>query len=640
MRPDKNTIIGWSLIAVVFIGFMIYNNYSQKKQVEEKKLQQKTEAVAQQKSDSIKVIETAKAEAKLAEQKTDSANVLFKAQQGSDGETVIKNSLLKLTISNKGGKIKKAEILDQTYRNQEGKNVILFNGEDSQFSLLLDGKTDNIKTSDYCFTPTNPTDSSVVMSLPIAEGSLDITYTLKSGCYLVDIDVKANNIAGIFPSKTDNLTIKWDEKLRRQEKSFTFENRYSTITYRTVDGSTDELSSSGSDEDADKEDFEQSVKWIAYKTQFFSQVLIADKELAIESMSSKQNDKDSAAAKTYLKNLKSSFTVPFDPTGKNVTGFTMYLGPNKFSTLKENEEIIGSETDLDLQSIVYLGWPVVRWINRFVFLYMFDFMTSWGINMGLVLLLITIIVKIAVFPLVRKSYLSSANMRVLRPKVDEINAKYPKPEDAMKKQQETMQLYSQYGVSPMGGCLPMVIQMPIWIALFNFIPNAIELRGQSFLWANDLSTYDDIIHWSTPIWGIGDHISLFCVLWSVSMVANTWISMRQQSYSMSPEQEQSMKFMRWFSYAMPFIFFFSFNEYASGLNFYYFISGLISILTMWALRKTTDDAKLLAKLEARFKDRKSNPRKTSSLMERMQAMAAQQQEILKQQEAERQNRKN
>jgi len=288
---------------------------------------------------------------------------------------------------------------------------------------------------------------------------------------------------------------------------------------------------------------------------------------------------------------------------------------------------------------VYLGWPIVRWINRFIFLYLFDFLTSWGLNMGIILLLITLIVKFAVYPLMKKSYLSSANMRVLRPKVDEIAKKYPNKEDAMLKQQETMQLYSQYGVSPMGGCLPMLIQMPIWIALFNFIPNAIELRGQAFLWSDDLSTYDDVLRWSSDLPIVGNHLSIFCVLWCVTMVANTFISMRQQSYSMTSEQQQSMKFMRWFSYAMPFIFFWSFNTYAAGLNFYYFVSGLISILMMWYLRKTTDDKKLLERLEQRYKERKASPKKTSSLMERMQAMAEQQREMQRKQMEERNKRK-
>jgi YidC/Oxa1 family membrane protein insertase len=252
--------------------------------------------------------------------------------------------------------------------------------------------------------------------------------------------------------------------------------------------------------------------------------------------------------------------------------------------------------------------------------------------MGIVLLLLTILVKLIVFPLQRKSYLSSANMRVLRPKVDEINKKYPKPEDAMMKQQEVMQLYSQYGVSPMGGCLPMLIQMPVWIALFNFIPNAIELRGQSFLWADDLSTYDDIINWGTNIWLIGDHISLFCVLWCVSTFGNTWISMRQQKDTMMPEQQQAMGMMKWFSYLMPVIFFFSFNGYSSGLNYYYFLSGLLGILMMWYLKKTTDDKKLLAKLEANYQANKNNPnKKPSGLAARLEALQKQQQALLDEQ---------
>jgi YidC/Oxa1 family membrane protein insertase len=255
--------------------------------------------------------------------------------------------------------------------------------------------------------------------------------------------------------------------------------------------------------------------------------------------------------------------------------------------------------------------------------------------MGIVLLLLTILVKLIVYPLQRKSYISSANMRVLRPKVDEINKKYPKPEDAMMKQQEMMQLYSQYGVSPMGGCLPMLIQMPVWIALFNFIPNAIELRGQSFLWADDLSTYDDIINWGTDLWLIGDHISLFCVLWCVSTFGNTWISMRQQKDTMMPEQQQAMGMMKWFSYLMPVIFFFSFNGYSAGLNYYYFLSGLIGILMMWYLKKTTDDKKLLQKLEERYARKKANPKKASSMMEKLQALQERQQEILRQQEAAR-----
>ncbi|MBQ3781135.1 MAG: membrane protein insertase YidC [Bacteroidaceae bacterium] len=645
---DKNSLIGWLLIGLVFVGFMVYNNYTAKDRIEQQKLEQAQAEVAQQKSDSIAEVVAMEEAKKVEEERTDSTNALFTARQGQPGETVIENNLLRLTITNKGAQLMRAELKDETYKNQQGGRVVLFDGDDSNLRLIFEGKEDNVLTDEYFFTPKEVTEKSVVLSLPVADGSIDVSYALEDDSYVLDMDVQAQGLQGFFPAKTNSMGIVWTENMRQQEKGYSFENRYSTITYRDTNGSTDELSASGSDEEEDASDFDSKLQWVAFKTQFFSQILIADGNFSVDRMESKQipEVKEEGATK-YLKTYTAELNSTFDPAGKNPTNLKLYIGPNRFSTLKENEALIvkGQESsvkgqELDLQSIVYLGWPVIRWINRFVFLYLFDWMTGWGLNMGLVLLIITLIVKFAVFPLMRKSYLSSANMRVLRPKIDEINAKYPNKEDAMLKQQEVMQLYSQYGVSPMGGCLPMVIQMPIWIALFNFIPNAIELRGQSFLWADDLSTYDDVINWGFNIWGIGDHLSLFCVLWCLSTVANTWISMRQQqAMAVSPEQEQSMKMMRWMSYIMPLVFFFSFNSYSSGLNYYYFVSGLITILMMWYLRKTTDDSKLLERLEARYKERKANPKKTSSMMERMQAMAAQQQEMLKKQQEAQQHKK-
>lgn len=636
---DKSKIIGWLLILLIFVGYMVYDGHTRKNRAEQARLDQATEMVAQAHQDSIDAVKAQRESVEAQAEQTDSSNVFFAARQGKEGTTVIENDLLRLTIANRGGQLARAELKDKTYKSRTGGSVVLFDAKDATMKMVLDGKEKNLVTDDFCFTPTNVTKDGVTMSLPVGDGSLDISYRLHQGSYILDMDIAARGLADFFSAKTNQMTVVWNEKMKQQEKSYSFENRYSTITYRDTDGDTDELSSSGADKEKNGEDIDERLKWVAFKTQFFSQILIADSHFSVDRMRSAMAKKNSG----YLKTLGAQLVTDFDPKGQHPTNFHMYLGPNKFSTLKANEKFVGEDSDLDLQSIVYLGWPVVRWINRFVFLYMFDFMTSWGINMGLVLLIITLIVKFAVYPLMRKSYLSSANMRVLKPKVEEIAKKYPNAEDAMQKNQETMQLYAQYGVSPMGGCLPMIIQMPIWIALFNFIPNAIELRGQSFLWSDDLSTYDDIIRWNTELWGIGNHLSLFCVLWCVSMVANTWISMRQQSYSMSSEQQQSMKLMRWFSYAMPFIFFFSFNDYAAGLNFYYFISGLISILMMWYLRHTTDDEKLLAKLEARFKERKSaGPSKRGgSLMERMQAMAEQQQEIVRRQkeEQERRNKK-
>ena len=636
MKIDKNTVIGLILMAAVMFGFMWYQSTTARKRQAQLQAQAQAEAIAQQKSDSIKNIEDEKQAKKVQEELSDSANILFQARQKNEGQTVIENELLKLTVSNKGGQICRAELKDKTYRNQEGGQVVLFDGE-SDFNMLFDGKEENISTEDLYFSPKAASKDAVTMSLPIASGNIEINYSLMPNSYIVKMDVKANGLSGFFSTKTNSFDIEWYEKMRQQEKGFDFENRYSTITWRTTDDDTDELSSAGADKEED--DFDDNMEWVAFKTQFFSQILIADKEFTPSAFSQKQFKRD---AKTgYLKEYKARMSTVFDPSGKEATELKMYLGPNKFSTLRENEKMLADGRDLDLQSIVYLGWPLIKYINRFFMLYLFDWMTGWGINMGLVLILLTLIIKCAVYPLMRKSYLSSARMRVLKPKVDEIAKKYPKQEDAMQKQQETMQLYSQYGVNPAGGCLPMLIQMPIWIALFNFIPNAIELRGQSFLWANDLSTYDDVINWGTHVWGIGDHLSLFCVLWCISTVGNTWITMRQQRDTMTGEQAQQMKMMQWMSYIMPLIFFFSFNDYSSGLNLYYFFSGLLSILMMWFLRKTTDDGKLLAQLEKRYQERKasgSGMKKASSMMGRLQAMAEKQQEMLRQQQEEQQRR--
>jgi len=278
----------------------------------------------------------------------------------------------------------------------------------------------------------------------------------------------------------------------------------------------------------------------------------------------------------------------------------------------------GSKADLD--ELVYLGWWIFRFINRWSILYIFDWLKALGLPMGIVLLLLTVIVKIAVYPTQKKSYLSSAKMRVLKPKLDELNKQYPNPDQAMQKQQAMMQLYSQYGVSPMGGCLPMLIQAPIWLALFNFIPNAIDLRGESFLWADDLSAYDDLIRWNADLPLIGNHLSIFCVLFSATNLINTWISMRQQQNQFTGEQAQQMKMMQWMMYLMPLMFFFIFNGYSSGLSYYYFVSGLLSIITMWYLRWSTDDKKLLAGLEAYHALHKNDPKKTSGLQARLEAL--------------------
>ncbi|MDE5570843.1 MAG: membrane protein insertase YidC, partial [Prevotella sp.] len=320
----------------------------------------------------------------------------------------------------------------------------------------------------------------------------------------------------------------------------------------------------------------------------------------------------------------------FDPTGAQPSEFEMYIGPNEFRLIQAVEKQSQFGKELDLEQLVDLGWWLLRWINRWFTLYVFDWLTGFGFNMGIVLILITLLLKGITFPMVKKSYMSSAKMRVLKPKFEEATKQYDKPEDQMKKQQEMMSLYSKYGVSPLSGCLPMLIQMPIWLAMFFFVPNAIQLRGQSFLWMSDLSTYDPIVEWSTNIWGIGDHLSLTCILFCVAQLTYTWFSMQQQKDQMVGAQAEQMKMMQWMMYIMPLMFFFIFNDYSSGLNFYYFISLFMSAAIMYALRKTTDDAKLLATLEANYQANKNNPKKQSGLASRLEALQKQAEEMQKQ----------
>ncbi len=631
---DKNTIIGFALMAAVLIGFSWYSRPSEAQLRAAAERDSIAAAQAQAAQEAVTAEHERAAAAAMALQH-DSTSLLFAARNGQEQRVVLENDLVRLTINTHGGVIEEAVV--KQHLDQQKQPVRLITPDDASLSFMLAAKQENIVTSELYFQPVLPSgevavaadstagivlrdaaaEAGIVMRLPIGDGSLSIAYSLHPESYMVDMVVTANGIANSFAPSMRVLDIVWDDRARQLEKGFDFEQRYACLRYHRADGRTKNLS-----ETSDKErDVEEPLDWVAFKNQFFSAVLIGQQEFSQAHLASQLYKKGQG----YLKHYEARLQTPFDPTGTQPTQMQMYFGPNDFHTLKAHNGLsIDASRDLELEDLVYLGWPVVRWINRWFIIYLFDFLKGLGLHMGLVLLLLTIIVKALVYPATRKSYLASARMRVLKPKVDALSAKYPRQEDAMKKQQEMMQLYSQYGVSPMGGCLPMLIQMPIWIALFNFVPNAIELRGQSFLWADDLSAYDDVIRWGRDLWLIGDHLSIFCILFCVMQIANTWISMKQQQNAvMSPEQEQSMKMMRWMMYLMPVMFFFMFNTYSSGLNYYYFLSGLTSILIMWFLRRTTDDAKLLAQMEDFRARNAANPRKQSGMAARMAALQKQ-----------------
>ena len=632
-------------MAAVLIAFTWYSRPSEE-QLKAQRERDSIAAVQHQKALEAEAAAAAAESSSSASTPIDSTSALFAVSQGTEQLITLENELVRITINTHGGMVEEAVI--KNHLDQQKQPVRLLSKEDASMTLSLAGKQENIVTRDLYFQIASPSDLSpspssspsdssssspssassasgsgaahicaentLTLRLPLASGSLDIDYCLRPNSYMLDMVVTARGINNLFAPSMRTLDLRWTDRARQLEKGFDFEQRYACIRYHEADGSTDNLS-----ETSDKEkDIEENLDWIAFKNQFFSAVLISQQEFHDVHLTSKLYEKGQG----YLKNYEATMQTAFDPTGTQPTQLQMYLGPNDFHTLKAHNDLsLIEDKDLELEDLVYLGWPIVRWINRWFIIYLFDWLKGFGLHMGLVLLLLTIIVKALVYPATKKSYLASARMRVLKPKIDELNKKYPKQEDAMKKQQEMMQLYSQYGVSPMGGCLPMLIQAPIWIALFNFVPNAIELRGQSFLWADDLSAYDDVIRWGKDIWLIGDHLSIFCVLFCVMQIANTWISMKQQQNAvMSPEQEQSMKMMRWMMYLMPLMFFFMFNTYSSGLNYYYFLSGLTSILIMWFLRKTTDDDKLLAQLEAYKAKNANNPKKQSGMAARLEAL--------------------
>ena len=616
---DKNTLVGFVLIGAVIVGFSIYNRPSQEEMARAQHYQDSVRAELQKQ-------ELEQKEQELNAEKTaltlDSTSLFYQASQGTEQFTTLENELVQLTLSNKGGRICKAMLKE--YKDQQQQPLVLFDGEDASLNIGLEGKNENIMSSQMYFETVNVTDSTVTMRLNAGDGCLDFNYKLLPHSYMVNFTVEAKGLQNFFSPSAKSMSIDWKQRARQTEKGYTFEQRYTSLTYKPVDDDFDYLSETKDE----KESIPEVLDWVAFKNQYFSCVFMAEKSFENATLESKMEQKGSG----YMKRYHADMTTAFDPTGAEPSRFQFYFGPNHFKTLLASNDLSINQNDPELEDLVYLGWPIIRLINRWFTINLFDWLSSWGLSMGIVLLLMTIIVKILVLPTTWKSFISSATMRALKPYVDKINAKYPKQEDALKKQQETMALYSQYGVSPMGGCLPMLIQTPVFMALFFFVPNAIELRQQSFLWANDLSSYDDLISWSTSIPLLGNHLSIFCLLFSITTVLNQIVMMKQQDMGNNPQ----MAAMKWMMYIMPVMFFFIFNEYASGLSYYYFISGLIGILTMWIMRRMTDEKKLLAQLEANKKEAK--PGKTSGLMAKLEALQKEQERLQKERQ-ERMNKK-
>ena len=628
---DRRSYLGIALISIIVLMILLWSGNSQKKNAPAKaQYEQKLDSARTAAEDSIQFTEEATVVISVQQ---DSLSPLFPAMNGTEETVTLDNGLVKIGISSKGAAPCFAQL--SGYNNQEGQHVTLFGHDEISLNFKVDGKNQNIQSRNLYFETIRNGENSVIMRLNTnGYGHMDFIYTLIPDSYMLNLDIKAEGMSNFFSSDLSTLAVDWIQNLRQQEKGFEFEQRYTTLTYKRADKVKAKVMAispaTKKSRRASSKTIEEQLDWVAYKNQFFSCIMIASDTYT---GGSQLSGISYMKGQGYMKKLMAKTHVGFDPDGNQPTQFQFYFGPNDYKILKQNSKLAHDDHKIRLNRVIDLGWPVVREFNRFLIIPLFNLLSKWNLNMGIVILLMTLIVKMLVMPAQIKSFMSSAKMRALKPYVDEVNAKYPKPEDAMKKQQETMAVYSKYGVSPMGGCLPSLIQMPVWMAFFFFVPNAIELRQQSFLWATDLTGFDDIISWSTNIPLIGNHLSIFCLLFCLTNIINTIYSMQQQQ--MAPGQEDTMKMMRWMMYGMPIIFFFSFNNYSSGLCYYYFISGLVGIITMIWLRRSTDDKAILAKLEADYEASRNDPNKRkaggNNMMARLEALQKEQERLQKQQ---------
>ncbi|MDU1889694.1 MAG: membrane protein insertase YidC [Dysgonomonas sp.] len=628
---DKNSIIGFVLIAAVIIGFTLLSTPSEEDIARQREQRIKdsieyAQTLAAEKVDAVKDTAQPKKEnavddffAAPVEDSIPSLDSLSVSAQQTEQVFTLENSKVKVDISSKGGRVISAQLKE--FSRYDGDSLYLFEKDDSEFSLLLTNKQRKVlKTSDLIFTSIPTQDkNSLIMRFAYADNQyIDFVYKLADDDYMLKYDINLVGLQSMLDrDKADIFEIQWAQKMRRQENSVKNEQRYSHLSYKYIGGDVEELSADKNDQVEVKE----PSKWIAFKNQFFAPILIADEKIETALLDSKALVTDEKS--DYLKTCSAHIYVPAQVDMNNGimhAGFTYYMGPMSYSLLKSyDSHIDDASRQLDLDKLVPLGWTLFRWVNQYFVIPVFNLLKGTGMSMGIVILLLTLIVKLVISPLTFKSFMSSAKMRVLRPQVEEISAKFPKQEQAMEKQQATMALYNKAGVNPMSGCVPLLLQMPILIALFSFFPNAIELRHESFLWATDLSTYDAIISWKTHIPLIGTHISLFCILMTITNIIYTKFNME-----MTNTGQQQMPGMKWMMYLMPLIFLFVLNDYPSGLTYYYFLSLLITIIMTIAFRYLIDEDKVLAKLEAN----KAKPKKKSGFMARLaEAQRLQQQQL-------------
>ncbi len=640
---DKKSIIGIAVVALLFFGFAYFNTQEQKKYQEEMaawQAYQDSVALATRPvvpaADSVALTAGGQdpeqaAEAARERRVAALGEYLAAARDGEEREFVVENDVMAVTFSTRGGQIRDVLLKDYTKYAPRGERnipVSLMDPATARFDLSFYVKNglNNVKvnTMEYVFTPsavetTADGARAVRMRLPISEtAALEYEYLIydtkaPARDYLVDFDVRLVNMAAEMANQT-SIGIDWSNTSYQNERGFKNENMYTTVAYRFPgESSIEELSMS--DEERSKE-ITTSVNWVAFKQHYFSSVFIAPQNLSYADVGFTTAQPGSG----YIKDFSARMTVPYtaQTTGYD---FAFYFGPNEYSILKKVGDTDAGDGDLYLERLIPLGWGIFGWINRWCVIPVFDLLRNYIPSFGIIILILAVLVRLVISPLTYKSYVSMAKMRLIKPQVDELAKKYPKQEDAMKRQQATMELYKKAGINPMGGCIPMLIQMPILIAMFRFFPASIELRGQSFLWAGDLSSYDSVLNLPFSIPFYGDHVSLFALLMALSTFGYSYYSY-QQTASSQP-QMAGMKFMM--LYLMPLMLLFWFNDYSSGLCYYYLLSNLLTIGQTLIIRRMVDDTKIQAIMQANAA-RKSNGKK-SKFQQRYE-------ELLRQQEAQ------
>lgn len=612
---DKKTLIGLIVIGAILFGFTWYNASIQQKYAQE---QQALTATQETESTDTIVPEVRQPDTLQAANQLERhiGSSLFQATTGTEKKIEVENDLMKVIFSNKGGKV--ASVVLKDYLTYQGTPLVLFPDSASVFdmSFFIKQQFNNVQinTGDYyfvadsSFTPTfaaDETSKNLTFRLDVdSTAHVDFVYTIYKDNYMIDFDVQFVGMENLLAQNQTDLEFTWQNVGMQNEKGFENENNYTTIAYKyPSDESVEQLRTSTEDK---SETINSKVKWVAFKQQFFSSIFVAKDDFQNGTLGYSTFQPGEGKIKTF----RAKVSVPFTQQLSEYN-FNFYFGPNKFSVLKKYD-------DLHFERLIPLGGWIVGWINRWLVIPTFDTLGAHIANYGIIILILTLIVKILISPLTYKSYLSSAKMRLLKPEVDKLNEKYPKPEDALKKQQAMMALYKSAGVNPMGGCLPLLIQLPILYAMFRFFPASIELRGEHFLWADDLSSYDSILTLPFNIPFYGNHVSLFALLMAASMFIYSRINYNQTAGS--APQMAGMKFMM--LYLMPIMMLFFFNDFASGLNYYYLLSNIITIGQTYGFRYIVNEDKL----HQRMKENAKKPQKKSKWQQRYEEMVKLQQQ--------------